>query len=109
MPTEEAVKELSRSTQHRSSRHSRASGNPEISVACPGPPLSRGRRFGGPVAFLHTLFRGGDEGKAAGVVRLVGTTSARSSPARLNDPDQRVAVEHRHPFEAMSVPSAARP
>src|SRR6516165_2156212 len=54
-PRESGWKELSRSTQPRSAGQPRASGNPEISVACPGPPLSRGRQLGGPVAFPHTL------------------------------------------------------
>src|SRR5262249_29877513 len=36
-------------------RHSRASGNPAISAACPGPPLSRGRRITGLRAFLPSL------------------------------------------------------
>ena len=59
----EPVKELPKSMLHRSSRHSRASGNLGISVACPlflargkpGPRFSRGRRVGGRMAFVHTL------------------------------------------------------
>src|SRR5262249_52740632 len=40
-------------------RRSRASGNPGISVTCPGPPLSRGRRsFGGAWNWI-TPFLGG--------------------------------------------------
>jgi hypothetical protein len=39
----------------------RASGNPEVLVACPGRPLSRGRRLGGLDAFPHMPFRGNDE------------------------------------------------
>src|SRR5262249_8100087 len=37
------------------SRHSRASGNPGISGACPGPPLSRGRRNWADDGFSRSL------------------------------------------------------
>src|SRR5271169_2273846 len=48
----------------RVTRHSRVSRNPEISVVCPGPPLSRGRRFGESAAFPRTLLREGDDNRS---------------------------------------------
>src|SRR6516164_9737328 len=45
MPAKEAVRKSGQSLVGLLFRRSRESGNPGISVTCPGPPLSRGRRL----------------------------------------------------------------
>src|SRR5438477_11263366 len=59
-----ACNQINGGAPRRSVRRSRASGNPGISVTCPAPPLSRGRRIRAG-AQLDDRLEGGGSGLAA--------------------------------------------